>query len=340
MLLALRLNYETAPASTVVLYPDPPAGFTAAKGTDVRETVQNFGITSKAKPYFAMMTNNLTGFGPREVTGFGADKFYVTFAIHEMPVRNALPDEVHVFFTHLNTAGKPITEAGITPNGALVIRYLGEEKFRSPEGVLHADSSDHAFYYRRADRRVSYQSVVSVDSQVLATFQAPPPLSFVSGDELGPNYMLFNGVDGLARTKMSIRYTKHCPSNFLTGNALVWNYSEGAGLVTAGTQIKTSFNDIPDTPAADTYSGANFDLTAQWYDPSLYGRSLPWGPLAPGSVNGAFYWGAHGWEEGGKPGGGQWTQHGGPPAAWSPTTPPPAGWSSTQAPNTPWSRRT
>lgn len=239
------------------------------------------------KPYLALASAVQAGF-----TGIGGDEFtmYLVVTLHAMPIQLGDEDEPH-FLASVHEAasgGRELCAIGVTPSGRICAQNYEGPILLTPAGVIGADGQPHMLTFRlpwNGTRGLGLDGVfVAGDTPTSAL------LGLYSPTSKPVRFMLFNGLEGRTRCECSISHWEIIPEG---GNPIRWPMDETSGLGRrcqeyldiTGTGATPQWHDRDGLTAVGTglptdsdYSG-DFDLTAFWYDPSVYGYPLVWGQI-------------------------------------------------------------
>jgi hypothetical protein len=255
---------------------DPPT--TLADGAS--SIAQSRGIRSFGLPYFAMWMQN-----PGAFTQFGGGEntLLLLAAINTMPTQILDPDEPHYLASIHEIGGVELFSIGVTPSGRLVARTYYGGTLQSAPGMVVPDgvARNYAFFFGGGSlRQLSIDSlIVAADDQSGITGAGP-----YSPTGIPVRVMIFNGVAARTLCDCTIFALGLSGEN----TPVVWPMTPIVGLTTPGYETDGSWVGEPIVPhVPPDYEGANFDLTAGFYDPRPLYPALA-GTFPGGSVQGAF----------------------------------------------------
>lgn len=247
------------------------------------------GMVSCGSPYFAAIQNNTFN-----SVGQGGGEFRLSMivALRGLPVQLASPDEVHILFSvhEAVPGGSERVAIGVTPNGRVVGRTGTRADLLSPPASLLADGLPHRIWLQCFAAGASRQ--VGLDGAVLAQDAIPGGVDgLFSPTGLPIRYMAFNGVDGRTRCNCVISHVELVPVNA----PIAWLFNEAQGVLVKDYEMygdPAEWTDRATLPAgaSDWNDGNDFDLTAQWYDPTTMGRPLLWGAVPTSPIQTCLSW--------------------------------------------------
>ena len=246
---------------------------------------QSIGLTSKAKPYFALVSPPIVQYVPN--LGYHSEDFLdLDIALDVLPKQHASASEIHWLVCSFDASGAVISGIGVTPAGAMVVWSPNRAELRTAAGVFVADGERHSI---RVQWGTFYDVAIYADSALVVGATLP----YRSDAQVAPvRWMAHNGPDGLARVKSTIFRIGINPAD---NHAIQWWFNEGrGGLIKALEDVGLLSSDWEYQPANSdyTYPGStpiNFDLTALWLDPSQYGQPRLYGNAPPDSDLGSAY---------------------------------------------------
>lgn len=247
------------------------------------------GMVSCGSPYFSAIQNNTFN-----SVGQGGGEFRLSMivALRGLPVQLASPDEVHILFSVHEAApgGSERVAIGVTPNGRIVGRTGTRADLLSSPASILADGLPHRIWLQCFAAGASRQ--VGLDGAVLAQDAIPGGVDgLFSPTGLPIRYMAFNGVDGRTRCNCVISHVELVPVNA----PIAWLFNEAQGLLVKDYEQygdPAEWTDRATLPAgaSDWNDGNDFDLTAQWYDPTTMGRPLLWGAVPASPIQTCLSW--------------------------------------------------
>lgn len=297
MLLALRSLWDTNEGSATY-WPGPDGGTVGATqivdpwtGTPLALPQTNYKIAQRSftacgSPYLAAasdLSQNLA------MPDAGA-RMELVLMLNAMPTQLASADEPHwlASFHEAVAGGAELFSLGVTPSGRLCAWSKNTGIVLSPVATIAADAAWHTIAVDALDGRIglSIDGTIAVSSVAGSLFVNEGPTSPLGRPV---RFMLFNGIQGKTRCSCSIGRCTVMPS--LT-QPFRWPMDEGAGLalrdeeyvsLTVSTHEWQSRDGLPAFDGIlrtyTDYFGVAFDLTTQWYDPSLFGYAPAWGPV-------------------------------------------------------------
>jgi hypothetical protein len=231
------------------------------------------GTRSLATPYFAMWMQN-----PGAFVEFGGffPLWTIIAAFNSPPPLIGTVDDPHYFASYHEIGGVELFSIGVTSDLRLCAKTSVGQLFYSAPGVVQPDGVAHAYQLQVLSTAPTghHQRAIKIDDLIVAFDDRlnGNKDGLISPTGLPTRVMLFNGVEG--RSLIDCTIFEATITNGL--DTLVWSLPGG----------------VPGSVASDPASladqpGADFTLTAGYYDPSpLYPLLL--GPIPSDPVSSAF----------------------------------------------------
>jgi len=269
--------------------PELPSDVTeTGNATIMSGSASGFALRSLGSPYFAFTQQDYSYMTVNDGWGGGEDfQLIVRFALHALPVQYASPDEDHVMFAFLDRAivsAGDLLHIGITPSGAVFAQGYGGPRVASGAGLVVPDGQFHDLIL---DCTSGGSTLLTLDNRLVADDRGSDGIT-PTPPHIG-QFMLFNGVNGLARTDITISNARWGDEN----GQVIWDFHEGHGRTTLGGPDQFS-----------PFIVQNFLLTAGWYEPAINGQfTHPWGAVPTNqTADSAFRWElAPNWQRRAKP---------------------------------------
>lgn len=273
--------------------------FVGATATLGMTTFKRNGVD--ACPYFALTHD------PRTPGWYQQGNAYLTFtfSVHARPMQFVSADEVHYLFSlhEAVSLGREILSVGVTPSGRLVVSVAGHPDITTATGAIVFDGRAYRVDLEHATRpdQIAETGPVGPDRTLLSVNGVAVvrvtryPSYGLPADSGGPKrFMFFNGIAGGSRVSATIYQCEFAYESFpaVSGlhRAIRWEFGEGQGATVLGREVRPG-QALPENVV--DINGNNFgdeivwDVTAQRYDPGLFGYPPTWQD-EPGAPSGCY----------------------------------------------------